>query len=277
MSIRSFTLKNSNGIIWDLNNTDSFFTEIDGMGHERDYNFESVGNYHVEIASELKQAEPRGIIRFSNYQKCNDFIKFIQASPLILSYTMPGVSTVYSLKVRIRKFEKKEIEAGNLPCDISFLGIGQYYKTLTVEKESTITTGKVYTYTYPYTYSDNASGEVTLQSDSILDSPCRLIIFGPCINPSWSHYVNDIITTSGKVNCTVSTGERLIIDSTSIPYSIKKYDGFMNLISDCYADSDFSTGRFVNLKLGENKIAFMHEGSDELKVTVEALIQYESV
>jgi len=277
MSIRSFTLTNKNGIIWNLNSQDSFYMAISGLGHERNFNYETVGNAYVEIENELKQPKPSGTIMFKDYTTCNNFIKFIQASPLKLSYTMPGVGTVYSLNVKISKFEKKEIEVNSLPCDIEFLGIGQYYKIITVENVATTAVGKVYPYTYPYTYSDNRSGTVTIQSDSVLDSPCMITILGPCSNPSWTHYVDEVTTTTGKVNCSVSNGERLVIDSTIIPYSIKKYNAFMQEIEDCYAESDFSTGRFVNLKQGENKISFSHEGAEDLHVIIEARIIYESV
>lgn len=276
-NIRSFTLKNSLGIIWDLNESDSFFTDIGDMGHERDFDYEVVGNYYIEISNELKQSAPSGTIVFNSYQTCNNFIKFIQSVPLALSYTMPGVTDTYFIDVKVSKFDKGEMQAGSVPVDIEFIGIGQYYKLVTVENILSSAVGKVYPYIYDYTYSDNTSGTVTIESDTNLDSPTKITIFGPCSNPSWTHYVNDVIQTTGKVNCDVSTGERLVIDSTSIPYSIKKFDVSMVLIDDCYADSDFSTGRFVNLQLGENKISFSHEGSENLNVVVEGLIKYESV
>lgn len=276
-NIRSFTLKNALGIIWDLNTSDSFFTDISNFGHERDFTFETVGNYYVEISSELKQNTPSGTISFVDYKKCNDFIKFIQATPLTLSYSMPGITDIYYIDVKISKFDKKEMTGGSVPVDIEFIGIGQYYKLVTVENVEGENVGVIYTYTYPAIYSDNTSGTVTIESDTNIESPTKITIFGPCENPSWTHYLNGVSTTSGKVNCSALQGERLVIDSTVIPYSIKKYDVFMNMIEDCYADSDFSTGRFINLGYGENKISFAHEGTEELSITVDALIKYESV
>lgn len=277
MAIRSFSLKNNNGVVWNLNDLDSFFTEIKGFGHERSFEVETVDDFYIELGSELKQPEPSGLIRFKDYDTCNRFIKFIQASPLTLSYSMPDINTTYSLVVKVRKFEKKEIIDGNLPCDIEFVGMGQYYKVVEVESATLESTGKVYPYDYPYTYSDNTGGEVTINSDSSLASPTVITIFGPCENPSWSHYANGVLTTTGKVNCVAEAGERLVIDCTKIPFSIKKFDNFMIELEDCYGDSDFSTGRFVCLKNGENKISFLHEGADDLVVVVEGRINYESV
>ena len=91
------------------------------------------------------------------------------------------------------------------------------------------------------------------------------------------HYVNDVVEISGKVNCTIGASERLVIDTSTSPYTIKKLDTYMQEIEDCYQNSDFSTKRFVTLKNGENKIAFSHEGATDLTAIIEAKLIYESV
>lgn len=276
MAIRSFSLTNKNGVVWNLNSPDSFYEAISGFGFERDFDFEIVGNGFLEMENELQQPNPKGNIRFKDYATYNQFIKFAQANPLKLAYAMPGVNDVYYLEVKIESIEKTEKEVDCLVCPISFLGIGHFYKLISAENQAS-TVGKVYPYTYPYTYVNNASGTVTLESDTNLDSPVKITILGPCTNPSWTHYVDDIAIATGKVDCSMLDGNRLVIDTTNVPYTIKQYDSFMNELSDEYENSDFSTQRFISLKYGTNKIGFTHEGLNDLSVTVEGWLAYESV
>lgn len=165
------------------------------------------------------------------------------------------------------------MQAGALSCDIEFIALGYYY--LETEYEISETTSGGYSYTYPFIYEDATSGEVIIESDTNIDSPCKISIFGPCANPSWSHYVNGEEVGSGKVNCTVNAGERLIIDCQSIPYSIRKYDNFLTEVDDCYGESDFATGRFVYIKKGTNKLSFAHEGTESLSIVISVKSNYQ--
>lgn len=275
--IRKFTLKNANGVIWDLNSLDSFYEQIDGMGYSYDFDFETVSNVFLEIKSEIEQPSPKGLIKFSNYEIYNDFVKFVQKTPLVLSYELPDIADVFYISVKIEELEKKEMEGGCLQCPITFIGLGCFYKVVLKEYDPEVGSGKTYNYTYPYTYTNSASGTVTIDSDTSLDSGCKITIIGPCVNPSWSHFLNGVYLANGKVTKTLLDGERLIIDTTKVPYSIKKYDAFMNLLEDCYKYSDFNTKRFILLQNGENKIGFTHGGANELNVLVEGWLNYESV
>lgn len=277
MAIRSFKLTNKNGVVWDLNSPDSFFHSVSGLGSERDYEFETVGTAYLEIDNKIKQPNPTGIITFKDYATSNEFAKFIQYGPHTLSYKMPDVDTEYFMQVNVQRLSKEEMVSGSVSREITLVGNGQFYRLEISENEMSSAVGKVYPYTYPYTYADSRSGSVVLNSDSELSSPCKLTVFGPSLNPSWIHYVNGVVTTTGKVNCEIDAGERLIIDTTSIPYSIKKYDGFMTEIENCYGMSDFSTQRFIHLMQGANEISFAHESSETLHIIGEGRIIYESV
>jgi len=277
MAIRSFKLTNKNGITWDLNSQDAFFYDVSGLGQERNIDYETVGTAFLPIFTSIKQPNPKGSIFFKNYAKSNEFSKFIQFSPLTLSYKMPTVETEYFMEVNVENLSKDEMVNGGVERKISFVGNGLFYRLETVENESIASAGKTYPYTYPYTYSDNLSGSVAITSDSDISSPCKITIFGPCENPSWIHYVNDTSIMTGKVNCTVESGNRLVIDTTVMPYSIKQFNQSMEVVEDCYADSDFSTERFVRLQYGENEISFVHDGTEPLHLIAEGRIIYESV
>ena len=68
-----------------------------------------------------------------------------------------------------------------------------------------------------------------------------------------------------------------MIDTMSIPYSIREYTIDNKLIDDLYEKSDFSTERFVMLGCGNNRITFTHETSEQMKIYMEGAIEYESV
>jgi hypothetical protein len=82
---------------------------------------------------------------------------------------------------------------------------------------ATSNTGNLnYPFNYPFNYTSNTAGKKVV-NQSYAPSNFRLIIYGACTNPSISiagHLYN--------VNCTVETGEYLVIDSASIPQQIYK-------------------------------------------------------
>jgi hypothetical protein len=85
------------------------------------------------------------------------------------------------------------------------------------------------------------------------------------------------LQTSGKVNGSVLANHKLVIDTTSIPYSIKQFDMLGNLISDMYQQSDFATQRFVRFGRGRNTVTVTADNTTNLNVGVEAQIEYATV
>lgn len=275
--IRKFTLKNSLGKTWSLNDNSSFFHDIKGLGIERKVTYVQLDTKFTKEKDLLSQKNIQGKIRFESYNKYRDFTLFAQHKPLVLIYeTSPN--NVFYINVSIDKLEKKELETGFLFCNISMKSTGTYYRLVVAEnmKEQKVT-GKSYSYRYPYTYYDFANGEVEIESDSVLKSTTKISIYGPCKNPSYNHIVNGIVKASGKINANIPEGNKLVIDSTSIPYSIKEYTLNNEFAGDLYEKSDFSTERFIFLEYGKNKITFTHESSDMIMVSVDGEIEYESV
>ena len=67
--IREFSLKNAIGNTWNLNDLESFLTEPDGLGFEYDVDYQQIGNIFIKLQDDMKQKEPSGQIKFSNYEK----------------------------------------------------------------------------------------------------------------------------------------------------------------------------------------------------------------
>jgi hypothetical protein len=104
-----------------------------------------------------------------------------------------------------------------------------------------------------------------------------LTIFGECVNPSWRHYVDGVLVSTGKLNATIPANRKVIIDSTTIPYSIKLYDLANNFIGDLYGASDFATDRFIYLRPGKNRITVTQDNTSDISVGVESRIFYATV
>ena len=70
---------------------------------------------------------------------------------------------------------------------------------------------------------------------------------------------------------------KLVIDSTSIPYSIVEKGVGDDVVADRYQMCDFTTERFFNLQHGINRISVTHEGLNTVNMLVEGKISYETV
>lgn len=271
--MRKFKLYNAIGEMYDLNAKKSFFHDISGMGFEKDSNYEQIGYQYIKTEEKIKQPTPTGKIRFINYAEYLNFVKFLQKEPLTLEYI---TEETFYLSCECKKLQKTELEAIGLDCDISLIGIGQWYQKIICQLGNTEPVGKTYSYGYPYTYADNRQGIVEIVSVSEVESPAKLIIIGKSVNPTWVHYVNGEVYASGKLNCTIQEGHRVVVSSVE-PYSIVETDAYGNEIEDRYKDSDFNTERFITLQRGNNRIAFTNEGENTIKIIVEGMIYYASV
>lgn len=271
--MREFYLINSKGKQWDLNVSDSFFHSIKGLGQEHKVSYLQYENEFIKEKDLLAQKTITGKIKFSSYEKFTEFSLFVQFKPLTMIYESNGR---YFINVSLDKLTKQEKTIG-IVSDVAFKSTGTYFKSIMQENTKSGYEGKVYPVIYPYRYVDNAKGVITIVSDTILESPTKLNIYGPVKNPSYTHYVNNEIATTGKINATVALGNKIVVDTTKIPYEIAEYTIDNEYVQSLYDMSDFSTDRFVLLKNGLNKISFVHETSEAISVSVEAQLRYESV
>lgn len=277
--MRKFVLYNSIGESYDLNSLQNFLYDPDGLGFKRDTDFMQIGSSFLPYKNDVvKQPEPKGTIRFKNpdaYRKFYDFARFLAKAPLRLEYT--PLDTTFCLDCCVMELSKTEIGAGGLHCDIKFGAYGYYYQRESLLSSDDDTSGKVYSYTYPYTYSDVMPGMVVKEVDGSMESPVIITIYGPCVNPVWKHYLNNVLIATGRCELTLLTGHNLVIDTVSTPFSITEQDAYGNILFDRYQDSDFSTERFFLLKNGNNRIAVAHDGVMPPRLKVETRVLYETV
>ena len=241
---------------------------MDGLGFDRDLAFTRSGNDFVETQDDPVQKEPSGEIAFEAEAVYHDFLTFVAKTPLKLAY-MPE-STWYYLNVKIKKLSKSEATSDVLFCDIDFSAYGMWYLPALVKQVSRDTSaGKQYAYRYPYRYVDTARGTVILENGGAMEAPCKLYVFGPCKNPSWTLMQGGEILLTGKVVVTLGAAEKLVVDANVRTMEIARRGLDNGFLSDEYPNSDFSTERFVTAPPGESALAVTHEGSEVLTVIVE--------
>lgn len=277
--MRTFRLYDNDGNRYNLTSKDNlFFFNIDGLGFSQNAEFQRIEDRYALLNSYINQNKITGTIKFWQPQaELNyfNFAQFCQNQPIMMDYN--NNYGTYSRRGIITKIERSDGNGNPLEIKVEFTAETPWFKTVSEYNSGTIIGGKVYDYTYDYTYSDSVINTVSIDSDSYQSSPVRLVIFGQAVNPTWRHYLNNVLVATGKVNGTVLANHRLIIDTTTIPYSIRQVDALGNQISDMYQQSDFSTSRFVRFGHGTNTVTFSADNTNILNVGVEAEIEYATI
>lgn len=275
--MRQFYLINGSGNTYSLMDVEHWLYRPKKLGAKFNSKYEQIDANFVRTNRISKPDDISGKLLFTGKDKYDDyfdFMKFIAVEPLTLVYVS---NAPYRCTVDLKSIDKSEIEDGILQCDLKFKRLSRWYKYITILNDTPEKTGKTYDYQYDYTYTEYEAETATIESDSGYDSPTKLTIFGPAINPRWQHYINNELIDGGSVNAEIRDGRRLVIDCTNIPYTIREYDNNGHMTNDLYKFSDFESKRFINLGFGKNRIAFEHDGTNKLNIAVEARIEYETV
>lgn len=289
MNVRTFKLIDASGNSYDLQTQNRFLHTPEGLGYEESTTYQDFGSRYAALDEGLAQSVVKGVITFTGgsreeiYNKFFEFAKFTRNAPLTLEYT--PIFDTFLRKCRVSRVVKTEISAGVLQVNVEIACMTQWYQIKSDYNSGIVGDGKMYAlqdsginaYKYTYQYSNNIKQSVTIQNDSNEESPCRVIIYGYAVNPIWNHYVNGELFASGAADMTVAANHKLVIDTTTIPYTMRELDMFNNLVRDAYQLSDFSTERFIRLQPGQNRITLTHTGSNTIAVGVEAQIEYATV
>ncbi len=277
--MRTFTLIDKDGNTYDITaKYDLFFYGIDGLGFTQTSKFQRIEDRYALLEKYTAQGKIKGTIKFwqpGAESKYFAFAQFCQNEPIRMVYN-PGHGTYYRNGI-VTKIDRSDGLGDALEITLEFSAQTPWYKVISQYNDGQVQGGKVYDYTFDYQYSSAVVNTVSIDSDSYQSSPAKLIIYGPASNPSWRHYLNNVLQTSGKINGNVLPNHKLIIDTTTIPYSIKQFDMLGNEISDMYQQSDFSTDRFIRLGKGRNTVAVQADNTNKLNVGIEAQIEYATI
>jgi len=277
--MRKFRIINGEGKTFELNGKAAFFHSVDGFGYSDATQYEKIGTDFLPLYEEFSQGEITGSIFFGGsgaYETYREFTRFVRAVPLTLVYEM---DELFKVPVRLTDISKSELMNGGfgLNCEVHFLATGLFYKAVTKFSDTVYVGGKIYPYEYTYSYAEISQNTLMIDSDSYVDSPCKITIYGPAINPIWKHYVNNELFETGAYIGTIPADHKLVIDTTNIPYSITERGVSDEIVADRYQMCDFTTERFFTLQHGIDRISVVHEGLNSVDMMVEGKISYETV
>lgn len=277
--MKKLILKNYIGESYDLMNSSVMTFQLEGLGFSDESSYIRAGSTFVATDNLLEQRSLEFTVLFyenadSEYKK---FVIFARKNPLTLIYE--NDSGEYRVKCNLQSITRVDRKGyGIYGCGINLLCLSNFYKTVTDYNSGEITEGgKIYDYTYDYRYTDSVAESVRIQSETSEESPCKIIIYGPCSDPIWRHYLNGDLIATGSMNGDVPENRVLVIDSTTIPFSITEQDLLGNLTADRYQACDFGTERFLFLRNGSNVITVSHVDSGVCALKVEANISYASI
>lgn len=245
----------STGETYKLNELNGYLSDllgnVSGIGYTYNPTYQKVGNDFVLTENELKQEPISGEVRFLGdrpYEKYQRFLKFIQGKELALMYRP---SSVYYKKYgRVLVVAKSEPGASGLKCSIKF-----YPRTQWLEE-----------------FSVSGTDMVVIESDTALHSKCHIAITGEITTPVWVHTVNGVQETTGAISGSIASGETLHIRTDNVPYRLYKTNA-QGVETNIYAQSDFSTERFVTIEPGTNVISCLGATG----ITITGYFEHEAV
>lgn len=279
--MRKYTIKNALGHERKLYTDGRFLHSVGDLGYSDETDYRRIGNIYRMIADNPGQGIITGMVYFQKgdpQEAYQDLIAFLQHKPLTLIYTPDGQSVEYMRDGTVTQVTYSETSPKT--AGLTFKAHTPPYRVLTeiTTQSDGLTGGKIYDYEYNYTYRSARANTVIINMfDTALESPCRIEFEGPLENPEWKQYVNGVETASGKITREVAAGHKVVIDTQSVPYSMKEYDAAGNLVVDLYEMGDFEKERFITLKYGTNTIVVSDEGSHTTSVKVEGKFMYASV
>ena len=307
--MRYFSLINNSGETLDITTKTIFFNGVSGLGFEEEASFRSVGSMWWLNYASVRQKPVSGKIIFTDYEDSDpyelyaEFTRFIREAPLELEYMPRGLDgPAYYRRVRVTKLTKSELtQYGVLEEDIEFTPYTPWYETLYLR--NAVTEDE---YTGEWIWGDGgehpdvmfvpapegttptifgADDKYVISADVPYcdESPSRLIIYGPAVNPSWTHYVNGEAISGGGFTQNVSIGddEALVIDNTTeiteiAVYAVNQNDeeklALADFRRDLYQIRNFDNECFVTLQAGSNRVVVASSDGAPLKLSLEGHI-----
>lgn len=253
--MRQFSLENSKGEIYSLNDDSAFLHSPSGLGFSRDTEYQRMGTHYGIVNDGFSQKSISGSICFADdtessaYEKYSAFTRFLQYMPLVLHY---ATDRRYKIDVIPSSVDKTEIEALGLDVSVTFTATSLFYEDVKTE----------------------GTGEVIIRSDSAIISPCKMRLGDTSesgVAFTWAQYVDEMLVMQGGVS---TSKECIEVRSDSAQYQIVAIAA-NGTETDIYAYSDFSKGRFPYIYPGVNRFVNLASSNAAIKVT--GRIEYATV
>ena len=268
--VRQFKLINGNGTEYDMTRPEALFHAPDGLGWGTEATVNRLGLTYVAIEEREVRQSPSGEMVFRGYEEYNRFLAFCQVGDLVLAYK--PLNTWYYVRclININKSEIK-VDTLHLVCPVSFSLTSYWYERVVTQtsdgQESDV--AKRYAYTYSYTYGSGSSNVFDIRCD--LPSYFTLTIMGEATNPMWRLLVDGEVVKSGKVNTTIASNQKLVVNTNPKEMEIARYTKTNTRIGSVYGSSDFTTQRIFSLPQGQSQLQVTSEDATQPRVLLEVL------
>ena len=216
MKVRKFLLENDKGQLFDMNNLKESCILISPseLGASYKSDFLLLGNTFIEDNRTIEQKNPSGTIYFKNYDKCKEFIDFIEsAKELKFVYIIPfeNEEKKYYRDVSIREFQKTEKHSRMLACPIVFNGLSLWYE----KKEIIYTISRNeqelrWTYKWASRFKSYNIRSIAFNNAGHVEAPLYLELQGYLKNPSIAVYVNGKEIYNLSIPITLNEYEKLL-------------------------------------------------------------------
>lgn len=268
--VRQFKLINALGREYDCTRPDALLHAPDGLGWGTEATVNRLGMTYIGINEKEIHQSPSGEMVFRTYEEYGRFLSFCQQGGLVLCYK--PIDTWYYCEALI-SIQKSEIqwENNHLICPVQFTLLSYWYEKVVAQTAENVESEnkKQYSYTYSYQYGSGVLNAFDITCD--LPSYFRLTIFGEATNPSWRVVQNGSIVKSGKINATIGSSQKLVINTDPKNTEIALYTLSNTRINNLYGYSDFSTERIFALPQGESQVQVLTEDEQPPKVMIEVL------
>lgn len=245
MKVRRFLLENEKGQQIDMNNLKKscLLVSPSNLGESYKSDFLLLGNTFIENNRKIEQKNPSGTVYFKSYDKCKEFIDFIEsANSLKFVYIIPFESEdkVYYRDVSIKEFSKNEKESRLLACPIVFNGLSLWYERNDIiytisKKEREIR----WNFRWASRFTSYNSRNIIFNNKGHVEAPINVEMEGYLINPCIAVFVNGKERYNLKIPITIKEFEKLLystVDNQIFLYKQEMDGSLTNLFKNEYID-----------------------------------------
>jgi hypothetical protein len=240
-------------------------TSPKGLGYSNNSEFEQLGNTFVENNRKIEKKDPSGTIYFKDYDKCKEFIDFVESSEkLRWIYIIPFENTekTYYRDVSIKEFEKTEKQSKMLACPVTFNGLSLWYEENTVIYTIEPLTNEMrWDFMWDSSFTDYDTRNLKYINQGHVEAPILVEMSGHLVNPKIELYVEGELYQTVAFTTEIAEYEKLL-------YGTKENDFYINK-----QNTDGTIESLFNLNVinfnNDNVIRLPKNKSCELKLTAE--------
>lgn len=237
MNVRKFLLENEKGQQFDMNNykESCMLTAPTGLGYSNKSDFGQIGNTFIEILRKTERKDIGGIVNFKSYDKCKEFINFIeQSNKLKFIYMIPfenGYKTYYR-DVSIADFQKTEIQARVLSCPIIFNALSLWYEENVINYDIQPLENEIrWDFKWDSRFSDYNTRTLSYINEGHVEAPILVEMNGPLVNPQIDLYVEGQLYQTVTMTTQITQYEKLLYGTKENDFYINKQEADGSLTS----------------------------------------------